>query len=146
MEQNLPVNLEGAFSFGDIRSFNALQLAYLGDTLHDLYVRSYLLTSGMQVGAMHKMATHMVSAAAQTAMLSAIEPELEEAELDMVRKGRNAQAKHAPPKHASAADYGLATGLEALWGMLYVEHRQDRMLYLMGKALKRTEELWQKHR
>lgn len=138
-------DFDKAFSFGDTRSFNALQLAYLGDTLHDLYVRSYLLTSGMQVGAMHKMATRMVSAGAQTAMLEAIRGELDEEEQDIVKKGRNAQAKHAPPKHASAADYGQATGLEALWGMLYVKQRQERMLYLMGRALEKTEELWGKH-
>ena len=136
---------EPAFPFGDVRAFNALQLAYLGDTLHVLYVRSYLLTSGRQVGAMHRMATRMVSAGAQRAMLEAISGELTEEELDIVRKGRNAQAKHAPPKHATAADYGSATGLEALWGMLYVKKQTERLLYLMGKALHETEELWVQH-
>lgn len=133
------------FSFGDVRSFNALQLAYLGDTLHDLYVRSFLLTSGRQVGAMHRMATRMVSAGAQRAMLEAIADELTEEEQDIVRKGRNAQAKHAPPKHATAADYGSATGLEALWGMLYIRKQTERLHYLMEKAIADTEEIWGQH-
>ncbi len=143
---HLPVEVfDPGFSFGDVRAFNALQLAYLGDTLHDLYVRSFLLTSGRQVGAMHRMATRMVSAGAQRAMLEAIAGELTEEEQDIVRKGRNAQSKHAPPKHSTAADYGSATGLEALWGMLYVKKNMERLLYLMGKALHETEELWGKH-
>ena len=143
MRQALEV-IEGKFSFGDIRSMNALQLAYVGDTLHDLFVRSYLLSRGKNVGSMHKMAVKMVSAAAQTAMLSAIEGELTEEELDMVRRGRNTEAKHAPPKHATASDYSLSTGLEALWGMLYVEGKNERLLELMTMALERTEEIWER--
>lgn len=89
-----------AFSLPDPRELNPLQLAYVGDTLHDLYVRSMLVAKKMSVGAMHRQAVKMVSAAAQAAMLTAIEDELTEQEADMTRRGRNAQAKHAAPKHA----------------------------------------------
>ena len=84
----------------------------------------------------------MVSAAAQAAMLAAIEDELTEQEADVTRRGRNAQAKHAAPKHADPADYAHATGLEALWGYLYVTGQTQRLDELITLAIARTEEIW----
>jgi len=133
-----------AFKALDVRELNPLQMAYVGDTVHDLYVRSMLLSRGMSVGKMHKQAVRMVSAGAQAKMLAAIEPELDDAEADMARRGRNSQAKHAAPKHADPADYAHATGLEALWGYLYLSGRTQRLDELIKLALARTEELWQK--
>ena len=133
-----------AFKAMDVRELNPLQMAYVGDTVHDLYVRSMLLSRGMSVGKMHKQAVRMVSAGAQAKMLAAIEPELDDAEADMARRGRNSQAKHAAPKHADPADYAHATGLEALWGYLYLSGRTQRLDELIKLALARTEELWQK--
>ncbi len=131
----------------DIRELNALQLAYIGDTVHDLYVRSALVVRGMSVGAMHKRAIRMVSAGAQARMLAAIEPELTQAEADIVRRGRNAHAKHAAPKHADPADYAHATGLEALWGALYISGQTHRLNELVNLALSRTEDRsWQRQR
>ena len=72
---------QAAFSLPDPRELNPLQLAYVGDTLHDLYVRSLLVSRKMSVGSMHKQAVRMVSAAAQAAMLAAIENELTEQEV-----------------------------------------------------------------
>lgn len=126
----------------DARAMNPLQLAYLGDTLHDLYVRSRLLAHRASVGAMHRQAVRMVSAGAQAAMLDAIAPLLTEEEADVARRGRNAQAKHPAPRHADAADYAHATGLEALWGYLYLCGRTDRLLALMAAALRETEDIW----
>ena len=133
-----------AFRVLDVRELNPLQMAYVGDTVHDLYVRSMLLSRGMTVGKMHKQAVRMVSAGAQARMLEAIEPELSEAEADVARRGRNSQAKHAAPKHADPADYAHATGLEALWGYLYLSGQPQRLDELIKLALARTEELWQK--
>ena len=133
---------QAAFSLPDPRELNPLQLAYVGDTLHDLYVRSLLVSRKMSVGSMHKQAVRMVSAAAQAAMLAAIENELTEREADVARRGRNAQAKHAAPKHADPADYAHATGLEALWGYLYVTNQTQRLDELITLAIARTEEIW----
>ena len=133
-----------AFAARDVRELNPLQMAYVGDTVHDLYVRSMLLSRGMTVGKMHKQAVRMVSAGAQARMLEAIENELAEDEADAARRGRNSQAKHAAPKHADPADYAHATGLEALWGYLYLSGRTQRLDELIKLALERTEELWQK--
>ena len=133
-----------AFGAKDTRELNPLQMAYIGDTVHDLYVRSLLLARGMTVGRMHRQAVRMVSAHAQAKMLEAIEPELTDGEADVARRGRNAQAKHAAPKNADPADYSHATGLEALWGYLYLSGQTQRLDELMKAALSRTEELWQK--
>ena len=131
-----------AFSARDPRELNPLQMAYVGDTVHDLYVRSMLLARGMTVGKMHKQAVRMVSAGAQARMLERIEPELTEAEADIARRGRNSQAKHAAPKNADPADYAHATGLEALWGYLYLTGQHQRLDELIKTALMRTEEIW----
>jgi len=133
-----------AFSARDPREYNPLQMAYIGDTVHDLYVRSLLLSRGMTVGKMHKQAIRMVSAFAQARMLEAIEPELTEQEADIARRGRNAQAKHAAPKNADPADYAHATGLEALWGYLYLSGETQRLDMLIRLALTRTEDIWHK--
>ena len=135
---------KGAVDLPDVRELNPLQLAYIGDTLHDLFVRSLLLSRRLNAGAMHRQAVRMVSAGAQAAMLSAIADELTPEEADAVRRGRNAQARHAAPKHADPADYAHATGLEALWGTLYVTGRTDRLCELMTQALSRTEDIWQR--
>ena len=133
-----------AFAVRDTRELNPLQMAYVGDTVHDLYVRSMLVSRGMTVGRMHKQAVRMVSAFAQARMLEAIEKDLTEEEADVARRGRNSQAKHAAPKHADPADYAHATGLEALWGYLYLSGQPKRLDELIKLALARTEELWQK--
>lgn len=133
-----------AFAVRDTRELNPLQMAYVGDTVHDLYVRSMLVSRGMTVGKMHRQAVRMVSAHAQARMLEAIEPELTEQEADIARRGRNSQPKHAAPKNADPADYAHATALEALWGYLYLSGETQRLDTLMKLALSRTEELWQK--
>ena len=133
-----------AFAPADIRGLNPLQMAYVGDTVHDLYVRSMLLSRGMAVGKMHRQAVRMVSAGAQARMLERIEPEMTQEEADIARRGRNSQAKHAAPRHADPADYAHATALEALWGYLYLSGQTQRLDELMKLALTRTEDIWQK--
>ena len=137
-----PIAARLGLTAADARAMNPLQLAYIGDTLHDLYVRSVLLTHRASVGAMHRQAVRMVSAAAQAAMLEAITPELTQEEADVARRGRNAQAKHAAPRHADPADYAHATALEALWGYLYLSGQEERLNTLMEAAIGRTEALW----
>jgi ribonuclease-3 family protein len=93
---------------------------------------------------MRKQAVRMVSAGAQARMLEHIEEELTQAEADVALRGRNSQAKHAAPKHADPADYAHATGLEALWGYLYLSGQTERLDELVKMALARTEDVWQK--
>ena len=109
-----------------------LVLAYVGDAVHDLMVRTGLAFSGESVRSMHGAATREVNAAAQAEGLGRIEGMLTEEEADVVRRGRNAHAHHGVPKRVKALDYARATGLEALFGFLYLTGRIDRlkMLYI----------------
>ncbi len=111
----------------------SLELAYLGDTLYDLYVRSYLVERGGRVAEMHRRAIHLVCAHAQSEALSRIESALTEEESAVVRRARN--AKQMPTKHADAAEYHRATSLEALIGYLYATGQTERMNALLKMAL-----------
>lgn len=111
----------------------SLELAYLGDTVYDLYVRSHLVEQGGRVGKMHRQAIRLVCAKAQAAALVRIQDELTAEEADVVRRARNVH--QSPPKNADPADYQKATGLEALIGYLYAAGREERLGELLKKAL-----------
>jgi ribonuclease-3 family protein len=111
----------------------SLELAYLGDTVYDLYVRSHLVAAGGRVGKMHRQAIKLVCAHAQAEALSRIQDDLTEEEANVVRRARNVH--QSPPKNADPAEYQKATGLEALIGFLYATGRHDRMQQLLEKAL-----------
>ena len=111
----------------------SLELAYLGDTLYDLYVRAQLVREGGRVRNMHKSAVKRVCAHAQSEALKRIEAELTDAEADVVRRARNTH--QSPPKHADPAEYHRATSLEALIGYLYVTGQTERMDRLLCMAL-----------
>lgn len=111
----------------------SLELAYLGDTVYDLYVRSHLLRKGGRVGMLHRMAIRHVCAHAQSEAMLRIEDRLTEAEAAVVRRARNAH--QSPPKNADPADYHRATSLEALIGYLYVTGQQSRLDELLTVAL-----------
>lgn len=111
----------------------SLELAYLGDTVYDLYVRSHLVEKGGRVGKMHRQAIRLVCAHAQAEALSRIQDDLTEEEASVVRRARNVH--QSPPKNADPADYQKATGLEALIGFLYATGREERLGALLEKAL-----------
>ena len=96
----------------------SLELAYLGDTLYDLYVRTRLVGAGGRVGAMHRRAVSLVCAHAQSEAFLRVEGALSDEEAAVARRARNVH--QSPPRHADAAEYHRATALEALIGYLYV--------------------------
>ncbi len=112
---------------------NSLELAYLGDTLYDLYVRERLVRRGGHVKTLHRKAVSRVCAAAQSRALTRLEPLLTPDEADVVRRARNAH--QTPPKNADPADYHRATSLEALLGWLYLTGQRDRLHVLLDAAL-----------
>ena len=119
----------------DPLSLPALTLAYLGDTVYDLYVRTVLAeTLRLPMRALHLEAAKHVCAAGQAAAYRRIEPALTEAEQAAFRRGRNAHSGTVP-KHADVRDYRVATGLEALLGHLYLLGEDDRIGELMRLAL-----------
>lgn len=116
------------------RLMGPLQLAYMGDTVWDLLIRSRLVFRGLNVRHMHQGAIASVNAAAQAAALRRIEPLLTETEAGVVQRGRNAHAKHPTPKNQDPADYAAATGLEALIGYLYLTGQDERLLALFQRT------------
>ena len=111
----------------------SLELAYLGDSLYDLYVREHLVAKGGRVRAMHREAISLVCAHAQSQALARIMDGLTDAEQDVVRRARN--TRQSPPKNADPGEYHPATALEALVGYLYVTGQRDRMNEVLGVAL-----------
>ncbi|MBQ8001596.1 MAG: ribonuclease III [Ruminococcus sp.] len=102
------------------RELPSLSLAFIGDSVYELLVREYLLSTGKrQVGELNKDKVAMVCCSAQTKALDKIKPLLTEEEEAVFRRGRNVQV-HSVPRNSSLRDYHTATGLEALFGYLYL--------------------------
>lgn len=116
------------------RLLNPLQLAYIGDSVWDLLIRSRLIYRGRNVHNMHRDATSRVNAGAQAAALTRIASLLTPEEEDIARRGRNAHARHPAPKNQNPADYQSATGLEALIGFLYLTGQEARALELFRRS------------
>ena len=116
------------------RMLNPLQLAYIGDGVWELLVRSRLIYMGRSARHVHKDAVACVNAHAQSEAFRRIEEMLTEEEVDVARRGRNAHAHHAAPKNQDAADYRAATALEALIGYLYLTGQEERLLTLFKRS------------
>ena len=124
----------------DPLSLPALTLAYIGDTIYDLYVRTTLAeTLRLPMRALHLEAAKYVCAAGQAAAFRRIEDRLSESERAAFRRGRNAHSGTVP-KHADVRDYRVATGLEALLGHLYLLGEDARIGELMRLALQSANE------
>ena len=131
---------EAPMDAGSARLLSPLQLAYIGDSVWDLLIRSRLLYRGYSVHHMHDAAVHGVNAAAQARALVRLADRLTEDEQNVVLRGRNAHARHHAPRHQSIADYAAATGLEALIGYLYISGQEERLLELF--RLTQEEDLY----
>lgn len=110
-----------------VKERSPLALAFVGDGVLELLVRGRLVALGRHSpGALHREATRLVSAKGQYALLQGLSPHLSEAELDIVRRGRNA-SKATVSKHATPEEYRASTGLEALFGWLYLQKEEQRI-------------------
>lgn len=111
----------------DIKERSILSLAFVGDGVLELLVRAKLVAhSHGPPGALHRTAVLLVSAKAQARLLEGLQPALSEEEASLVRRGRNA-SKATVSKNASIQEYRASTGLEALFGWLYLQNRQERI-------------------
>lgn len=115
-------------------AYSPLVLAYLGDAVYELYVRSLICRKNAPVHTLHKEATALVKAKAQSDMMEQLEPLLNEEEMAVYKRGRNAKSATVP-KHADVVDYRRATGFEALLGYLYVSRQFERMETLIRRVL-----------
>ncbi len=124
----------------DVASLSPLTLAFVGDTVFDLLIRSELVCEANRpVNTLHTMASKKVCAAAQAESIRKVMPMLTEDETAVFKRGRNARTGGIP-KHASSADYHYATGLESLFGWLYLKGQTDRIKELYT-AMKSGDEL-----
>ncbi|WP_234978626.1 Mini-ribonuclease 3 [Anaerosalibacter sp. Marseille-P3206] len=111
-----------------------LQLAYIGDAVYELFIRTYLLQSNKPVHELHKEATHYVKAKAQSDIVHFLSEDLTEDEKGIVKRGRNAKT-YSSPKNANIIDYKYATGFETLVGFLYLTGQEARMMELFDKIV-----------
>ncbi|WP_322925131.1 Mini-ribonuclease 3 [Paenibacillus campi] len=117
-----------------------LALAYIGDAIHEVAVRQYLLSGkNLRPNYLHRLSTSYVSAGAQAKMLLYLEPQLTEEEASMTRQGRNAKSGTVP-KNASVLDYRYATAWECLLGYLYYKGHQQRLLELITAGIQHLEQ------
>lgn len=111
----------------DIDAISNLGLAHIGDGVFEVLCRSYLCArGGKTVGNLHRETVAMVKAPAQARFVEALLPSLTEEELAYYRRGKNSHV-HAVPKGATPAQYAKATGLETLFGALYLSGQTDRL-------------------
>ena len=119
----------------DLRTYSPLTLAYIGDSVFEIIIRTILVKKGnCPVNQLHKRASSLVKAGSQSKMMETLEPFLTEEELAVYKRGRNA---HSPTmaKHATMADYRRATGFEALMGYLYLKEDYVRIVELVRKGI-----------
>ncbi len=110
-----------------LKSVPTLNLAFIGDGVYDLLVREYLVThSSAHVGELNKLKVDMVNCKSQAEYMTLIVDSLTEEELDVYKRGRNTKVNSAS-KHGTLSDYHTATGMEALFGFLYLKGRQERI-------------------
>lgn len=139
MEESIKY-LKEQFGLGDvdIRTYSPLVLAYIGDGIYELIVRTILVGRGnCQANSLHKRASSYVKASAQAAMILALQEDLTEEEMQMYKRGRNAKTV-SMAKHATMHDYRHATGFEALMGYLYLTDQMPRMIDLVKTGMERT--------
>lgn len=118
-----------------VRRLHPLVLAYIGDTIYDLFVRTYLIhTYDVPVHRLHVKSIGFVKAGSQSETLHNIEALLSEDEKDIVRRGRNAKSGTVP-KNADVTEYRWATGFESLLGYLYLTGREERICEIIGYVL-----------
>ena len=123
MDNFFQLNFDGR----QVNAMTNLALAHLGDGVYELLVRSYLCTRGDKtVLKLHNDTVSLVKATTQAALMDKILPLLTEEEQDYFRRGKNSHT-HGAPKSASPKEYAKATGLECLFGALYLLGRTDRL-------------------
>lgn len=130
----------------DADSYSPLPLAYMGDCVYEMVIRTLLLARGnAPVNTLNKKGSSLAKAATQSKIMAAIESSLSAEEEAVYKRGRNAKS-FSVAKNATVADYRQATGFEALIGWLYLKGRNDRALQLIRQGFEAVGEggFWRK--
>ena len=121
----------------DLRTLSPLTLAFVGDCVYDLILRTVIVERhNASPNQLHREKSRLAKAPSQAEMAEALQEELTQEELAVYRRGRNAKS-HTTAKNASVLDYRKATGLEALYGWLYLSGQEERLLQLIRLSLNR---------
>lgn len=119
----------------DIRTYSPLTLAYIGDAIYDLVIRTIVVERGnTSPNKLHHKTVKYVSARVQAKLIDGLIEELTQEEQEIYKRGRNAKS-YTTAKNATVMEYRKATGLEALCGYLYLQGQQERLLCLIKKAI-----------
>lgn len=131
------LNAQFGIESKDIRTYSPLTLAYIGDAIFDVIIRSILVNKGnTAVNKLHKRASDIVKAGTQAAFVKALMDVFTEEEADVYRRGRNSKP-HTKAKNATTMDYLDATGFEAVVGYLYLTDNMDRICELIELGIKK---------
>ena len=125
-----------AFGFApdNIKSYSPLALAYIGDSVHTLYIRARIMAAGdKKVNELHKLCSRFVKAKAQSDAIYALLPYLTEEEEAVYKRGRNAKS-YTTAKNADITTYRHATGFEALIGYLYLSKNDERLKFILDRS------------
>jgi ribonuclease-3 family protein len=122
--------------------FNGQTLAYIGDAIWEIRIREYLLSKGLtKVNDLHKTAIRYTSATGEAkAIVSLLTGFLRTEEIDIFKRGRNAEATHHP-KAVDLATYHQSTGFEAVIGSLYLEKKEERLTEIVAEAIRIVEQI-----
>ena len=122
----------------DVRTYSPLTLAYIGDAVYDMIIRTVVVErANRSANDLHKKTVKYVKAETQAVMIQALLEELTEEEQAVYKRGKNAKP-YTKAKNATRGDYMKATGMEALIGYLYLTKQTDRILYLVKKGIEAT--------
>lgn len=128
-------DITGISNIGRPAEYSPLVLAYIGDAVYEVLVRQYILSKGnAPVNVLNRQARQIVNAAAQSAAYEKIRDCLTEEESSVYKRGRNAKS-HTSAKNQTVTDYRRATGIEALFGYLYLSGNNDRINELFCKCI-----------
>lgn len=124
----------------EVNTMSPLTWAYIGDSVYELYIRMKLVnTTKMKPHKLHIEAIKYVKAKAQANLLQIIQDKLNEKELEIVKRGRNAENHHLP-KNATVQEYMYSTAFEALIGYLYLTKQDERLKEVLEKCIEEKEE------
>lgn len=132
----LLAQIHGTFGGGevDIRTYSPLTLAYIGDAVFEVIVRTLIVEKGQRAAnTLHRHTTRIVCAQTQAKLIDAVYDHLTEEEQDIYRRGKNTKL-HSTAKNASLSDYRKATGFEALCGYLFLRDDTERIMQLVRQA------------
>ena len=141
MEKDFLGDIEQFFGESKLKpeQYSALGLAYIGDCVYDLIIRTIVIDLGNgKVKNFHRITSSIVKATSQAKLMKVIMEDLTHEEEAVYRHGRNTKSATSA-KNASIVDYRVATGFEALIGYLYLKHEMPRALELVKKGLEKAE-------